>query len=262
MAEVTLRRPGLYLVEADLDDFSVRGTVVAGRSRAVVWDTLARPVDMHGVEEVISGLPFDVVYSHGDWDHVLGTSGLARPPGHIIAHDSCPRRFADELPTTLEGLAEKGQEEYRTFPLSPPTRTFEAELELDLGGVSLELRRLQGHTPDTIVGFIPQWNVLLAGDAVETPLPFLNPGSPIQSWIEMLKAWAERMDSAPEPATVIPSHGVVGGTGLLRSTVCYLEDILAGQDPREGRELPPFYQETHGMNLKIAAAQSLNSPSR
>ena len=80
-------------METDLGDFQLRGAVIAGTERSVVWDTLSRPRDMDGVAELTSGLPLSVVYSHGDWDHVWGTAGLARPWDDILAHQSCTERF-------------------------------------------------------------------------------------------------------------------------------------------------------------------------
>jgi glyoxylase-like metal-dependent hydrolase (beta-lactamase superfamily II) len=256
MAEIIGQRPGIFLVQADLGDFSVRGAVVAGKTRAVVWDTLSRPDHMTGVAELFPDLPFDVVYSHGDWDHVLGTSGLSRAPEEIIAQEECRGRLLRELPGVLSALAKGGEADYQTFPILAPTRSFETGLELDLGGVSMELGHLDGHTPDTVVGFLPRWNVLLAGDAVETPLPFLNRGSRVRVWINGLNALAGTMDSGSEPATVIPSHGSIGGTELLRETAAYLEEIQAGEDPMTGRNLSSFYRETHASNLLIASPDS------
>ena len=43
MAEVIQFKPGLWLVESQLEDFHVRGAVIAGGERLLVWDTLARP---------------------------------------------------------------------------------------------------------------------------------------------------------------------------------------------------------------------------
>jgi len=34
-------RPGLWLTEASLDDFEVRGAVIIGAERAVIWDSLS-----------------------------------------------------------------------------------------------------------------------------------------------------------------------------------------------------------------------------
>jgi glyoxylase-like metal-dependent hydrolase (beta-lactamase superfamily II) len=252
LPEITLLRPGFWLVETDLEDFQLRGAVLVGAERAVVWDTLARPRDMAGVAELTSGLPLSVVYSHGDWDHVWGTAGLARPWDDILAHLSCAERFLKEIPGTLKEKQSESPGVYDGVRLLPPTRTFRATLTMELGGVTLELHHLPGHTPDSVVGFLPEWGILLAGDAVETPLPFLNPGSPIEPWAESLEDWSERLEKAEEPSIVIPSHGQIGGPELLRENAGYLRKLLAGRDPGIREGLNPFYRETHASNQAVA----------
>ncbi|MBA3874498.1 MAG: hypothetical protein H0X30_35660, partial [Anaerolineae bacterium] len=39
-------RPNLWLTELNLDDFDVRGAVIIGENRVMVWDTLSHPRDM------------------------------------------------------------------------------------------------------------------------------------------------------------------------------------------------------------------------
>ena len=249
--EITFLRPGVWLVEADLEDFQVRGAVVAGTKRAVVWDTLARPEDMCGVAELIPDLPLSVVYSHGDWDHVWGTGGLSRHPDEIISHCVCLERFLCELPATLEETKKDDPRAYEEVLLVPPSRTFESSLTLELGGATLELHHLPGHTPDTVVGFIPEWGLFLAGDAVETPFPFLNPGTPAQAWGESLEDWSHRLETTGMDSIVIPSHGPIGGPELLRENARYLQDLLTGRPPSIPEDLTEFYRETHDANQAL-----------
>ncbi len=168
-------RPGLWAVETAVEDFDVRAVVVAGRRHTVVWDTLARPRDMAAVAHRIPHLPLTVVYSHGDWDHVWGTAGLSHPLQEILAHQACLPRFREELPATLEEKRAAHPGEYDAVILFPPTRTFRDILTLQLGEITLELHPLPGHTPDSVVGWIPEWGVLLAGDAVEGTNSRLGP---------------------------------------------------------------------------------------
>ena len=67
--------------------------------------------------------------------------------------------------------------------LVPPTEAFDEERSIQVGGLTLQLHHLPGHTPDCIVGFIPERGVLLAGDAVETPCPVVPPDSALDEWI-------------------------------------------------------------------------------
>lgn len=257
MSDIRPVRPGLWLVETAVEDFDVRGVVVAGREKAVIWDTLARPADMAGVAELVPGLPLTVVYSHGDWDHAWGTAGLSRPWSEILAHESCVGRFASELPGTLGEKRTALPGAYDEVVLAPPTRTFRDALSLDLGGLTLEIFTLPGHTPDSVVGVIPEWGIFLAGDAVETPLPFLNAGSPVETWARGLERWARWLEEwrggAPGSTgpLVIPSHGPVGGAELLRGTGAYLRDLLQGREPNLPAAMPPFYVQTHEANRAL-----------
>jgi len=252
MAKIVPQRPGLWLIETPLEDFEVRGIVVVGSERAVVWDTLARPVDMKQVAALFPGLPCTVVYSHGDWDHVWGTRGLAVAPDEVIAHEACAHRFRDELPGELREKQALRPSEYGDVRLVPPTRTFGDRLDLELGGITLEIHALPGHTPDSVVGYIPEWRTLLAGDSVESPLPFLYPESPLEAWVRGLEKWAKVLEEGS--AAVIPSHGILGGPELLRANVRYLRDIQGGREPDLPGELSPFYRDTHANNRSMFGA--------
>lgn len=257
-------RPGLWVVETAVEDFQVRGAVVGGSRRAVVFDTLARPRDMEGVDALVSGLPVTVVYSHGDWDHVWGTEGLRAGWDEILAQERCLPRFESELPGTLAEKRAQAPGEFEGVRLMPPTRTFQERQTLDLGDITMEITAAPGHTPDSAVAFIPEWNVLMAGDSIETPLPFLNPDSPLDRWVRGLEAWLAQLGNAPEassPPLVIPSHGTVGGPDLIRSNVSYLKALIKGEDPEVSRSLSPFYRETHRSNLRIAASWREGGPS-
>ena len=256
MAEVRAVRPGLWVVETQVEDFDVRAVLVAGAERAVVFDTLARPADMAGVAEMVPDLPLSVVYSHGDWDHVWGTKGLSRPPTAVLAHEVCRPRFAKEIPATLVEKQAEAPDEYAGIELVAPTRMFSSEMELDLGEISLKLHHLPGHTPDSVVGYIPEWGVFLAGDAVETPLPFLNDAGAVPSWVTGLQGWHKRLTEGlptpnPVPPLVIPSHGPLGGAELLARNVEYLRALMDGEQPLLPTRMPTFYTQTHAANLAL-----------
>ncbi|MCI0615307.1 hypothetical protein L0244_20130, partial [bacterium] len=129
--------------------------------------------------------------------------------------------------------------------LVPPTLTIEDEMELTLGNISVYLHHLPGHTLDCIVGFIPEWGILLAGDTVETPLPVINADSPIEKWIAGLQRW----ESDARVQHVIPAHGKIGGRELLRQNIDYLQKLLAGIPPTVPDDLDDFYRKTHQNNL-------------
>lgn len=258
-ASVRTLRPGLHLLEAEVDDFDVRAALVVGRDRVVVWDTLAHPAQMEGVLGLVAAaaesasrsaprrLPITVVYSHADWDHAWGTCALGDVEA-VVAHARAEGRFRTDVPAELEARRSREPGAWDAVRLVPPTAVFERSHAVDVGGATLELHALPGHTLDCIVGFVPEWGVLLAGDTVETPLPVVNDGAAVGRWAEALARWHDDI----RVTTLVPSHGPVGGPELLAGTLRYLEGLSAGRSPEDLPALPRFYRETHQRNLELA----------
>ena len=258
--------PGLHLLETEVTDFDVRAALLVGTDRAIVWDTLAHPAQMAPVPELAGGLPLTVVYSHADWDHVWGTCGLgdgrgAGVPGAgleaVVAWEPTAARFREDVPADLERRrAAAAPGSLDAVRLVPPTVAFGRSLTLDLGGATLELHPLPGHTRDCIVGFVPEWGVLLAGDTVETPLPVVNDGAAVPDWTQRLDRWA----ADPAVTLVVPAHGRVGGRELIQETSSYLRGLLSASAPGSPDAVAldlssalAFYAKTHARNLQRVA---------
>ncbi len=248
MTELREFRPGLWLTELQLDDFAVRGAVLLGKQQAVVWDSLSHPRDMQPVAQLLGRRHFVLIYSHADWDHVWGTAGLPFSDKMIWAQAHCLTRFAQELPAELheKQTAEPGK--WDEVVLVPPTHVFETAQPFDLGEATLTLHHLPGHTRDSIMGFVPEWGVLLAGDAVENPFPLLNAQSPLDLWLAALQRWAE--DERVQH--VIPAHGEIGGRELIQQNIAYLRSLKTNASVTLPAGLDPFYQAAHRENLRLA----------
>jgi glyoxylase-like metal-dependent hydrolase (beta-lactamase superfamily II) len=240
-------RAGLWATELQLDEFEVRGAVIAGETGVAVWDTLSHPRNMAEVAPLLGGRDLFIVYSHADWDHIWGTVGLP-PSANVIAHTACLTRFSADVPPYLAQKQADQPGIWDDVQLIAPTITFEATYTLDLGGVTLELHALPGHTPDCIVGLIPEWDVLLAGDTVETPLPVIEDAAAVPGWIAHLARWErdERVEM------VIPAHGSIGGRDVIAFTRSYLLSLSMGTSIWFDDPLPSeFYLKTHAQNLAL-----------
>ena len=225
--------------------------MVVGARQAAVWDTLAHPDDTSALNAILGDMPYHVVYSHADWDHCWGTSGFSRPPLSVVGHADCRRRFADDVPQTLRNMLVSEPGKWDDVRLVAPDLSFSTAMCLDLGGVTLALRHLPGHTSDCIVGWIPEWGVLLSGDAIETPLPVVNSKQLLGFWLMALQSWA-RM---PKLKRTIPSHGSTSGRQALDQTIAYLEALTGDQDFKLPRRLTKFYRDTHQQNLQLGAEE-------
>lgn len=240
-------RPELWLTELHLEEFNVRGAVIIGEKGAVIWDSLSHPRDMQPVWTLLAQKDWQLVYSHADWDHVWGTAGLSYQNKTITAHTNCLARFSDDVPRELQEMRAGEPDKWNEVVLVPPTQIFETEFSIDLGNVTLMLHHLPGHTRDCIVGFIPEWSTLLAGDTVEAPLPVINLDSPLDDWIAGLKKWA----NDARVKHVIPSHGKIGSRELILQNVVYLQNLRSGSALEVPENLDPFYRETHQENLRL-----------
>jgi glyoxylase-like metal-dependent hydrolase (beta-lactamase superfamily II) len=251
MSQLTELYPNLWIVDITLPEYSVRGVVIVGDKQVVVWDTLSHPNDMAGIESIIGDKPYHVVYSHADWDHIWGTAGLTGQPLSIIGQTHCLERFNLDVPKTLTKMQQDQPNQWDDVELIPPTQTFDKQMTLDLGGITLELHHLPGHTQECIVGWLPELGILLGGDVIETPLPVIEDDSPVEDWLNSLKQWADN----DKLMRTIPAHGTIEGRVCLDNTINYLQKLLGDSDFPIPDNLDDFYRDTHTKNLKIVRNQ-------
>ncbi|MBI9111878.1 MBL fold metallo-hydrolase [Maridesulfovibrio ferrireducens] len=241
----------IYLKNVQLEGYEVRGALILGSEKAVILDTLSRPEDMLKYKELIGDRELIIIYSHADWDHIWGTAGLKMPIKSIIAHSSCLARFSKDVPETLKEYKKNQPELYNSVELIPPDTVFDSKMKIDLGGITIQLSQLSGHTEDSIVGFIPEKGILLAGDAVETPFPCINKNSPMANWITELEKW----EGNKNLKIVIPAHGKVSGPDIISQNLQYLKSLLNKDKIEISASLSSFYKETHLENMAFASEQ-------
>lgn len=262
--------PSVTLVSRPLPGgygFSVAAALVRGTRHRVVVDTLIQPADM---------APFTgatlVVYTHADWDHCWGTGAFPGVP--VIAHHLTRVRLkAPEALAELEKTRADEPADFAGSQVIPPDLTFYDRFTIDAGGLTVDLHHLPGHTADSAVAHVPELELLLAGDAVETPLPTLSEAGHIRSWASALRRW-----SRAGLKHVVPSHGRPGGPELLAENAAYIERVLEaveiglakGQTPDEiaaslplndvvpalgTTHMPSYYLEQHQANIAAAFAE-------
>jgi cyclase len=128
-------------------------------------------------------------------------------PLSVDAREALPERIA----------ARKRQvEEYRSFVYRSPTVAFDRELTLDLGNREVQVLHLgRGNTPGDAVVYLPKERILVTGDLLVRPVPYMR-GSYPSEWRRTLRAMA-----ALEADVIVPGHGEV-----LRDKR-YLDDVIA-----------------------------------
>lgn len=209
----------------EFDGMEVDAYVVITERYIVVFDTLLCPADvsimMQVVEDQLPGRQLLVVNSHADWDHSWGnayfTGERAAP---ILAHDHCFTRLQSE--EASKGLLDY-QKRYPVFQnvsLVAPTITFAQLLTIHGGDLTIELLHAPGHTTDHIAAWIPELSLLLAFDAVEKPIPFLENAEAVPSMFATLERFL-----ALQPKRVLCSHGKSTNAALVEENLSYFREI-------------------------------------
>jgi glyoxylase-like metal-dependent hydrolase (beta-lactamase superfamily II) len=106
--------------------------------------------------------------------------------------------------------------DYRTFKYQSPTLTFDHELTLDIGNREVQVKHLgRGNTPGDALVYLPKERVLITGDLLTWPIPYMRMSFP-REWVEVLRTMS-RMDAD----IIVPGHGA-----LLRDKT-YMNEVIA-----------------------------------
>lgn len=194
--------------------------------QAIVYDThmsieharaMRDHVDSLGVTDI------RVVLSHWHTDHVAGNEVFAGCEMIALA------LTAEKLRDNKEEL-ETGEPPIK--PLVMPNSIFDKRMDLSLGGRRIELHHFDIHSADGCVLWLPEEQILLAGDTVEDTVTYISEAEHTATHIREL----ERMATWPI-RRILPNHGdperiAAGGyeKSLIDANRSYLQRLL---DPKE-----------------------------
>ncbi|MEE2829039.1 MAG: alkyl sulfatase dimerization domain-containing protein [Myxococcota bacterium] len=181
------------------------------------------------VEEAVPGPVEALIYTHSHLDHVGGGQSWAEAATPVYGTERFEHDFFEKYGMFRPIESRRGNRQFgrhvshQALPCtsigkrldmdslsSPgvllPNRTFTGQLNLEIGGVKIELHEAPGETLDQLFVWLPEREVLLPGDNFYDSFPNLYTirGSrprPVSRWIESLDAM--RRKSA---RVLIPSH--------------------------------------------------------
>lgn len=192
----------------------VSSILVSSGKEVIVFDTLFYPQETVALIQKIKDKQMHVsalVNTHWHTDHTIGNELFGR---RIISQSKCGDFMKTDLPKQLKPYS--GELKGATVKL--PTETFEQEMHITLGDIVLDLFHLEGHTPDSMVAYIKDSQVLIAGDTV-MELPFMAYGNSARL-VSSLKE-IEKLNVSQ----VIQGHGGACKVEKLREDIGYLESI-------------------------------------
>jgi glyoxylase-like metal-dependent hydrolase (beta-lactamase superfamily II) len=135
---------------------------------------------------------------------------------------------ADAVPAEFTGLVPR-----------LPDVTFEREIDLDLGNREVQIKFLgRGNTAGDAIAFLPKERILVAGDLVVHPGPYMGSGFPTE-WSKTLEKMIEM-----NPQIIVPGHGEI----LHDTTYLSQLDELAKTVTEQVRE--QYYRLTNRATLE------------
>jgi cyclase len=197
--------------------WSNAGLIVAdGRSLLVdtLFDLVLTAEMLEAFAGRTAGAPIGtVVNTHANGDHCYGNQLVAG--AEIIATDAAAEEMAEVPPALLAGLTSApgdvgdlfrsffGEFRFEGIEPTPPTRTFEGRLTLDVAGREVELIEVgPAHTKGDLLVHVPDARTVFTGDILfidGTPIVWAGP---LSNWVAACELML-RMDLD----VVVPGHG-------------------------------------------------------
>ena len=201
----------------------VTAGLVVTRAGSVLIDTLLYPEESlrirRYVEEGLGSTVRYVVNTHFHADHTSGTCFF--PDAQVISHWKCRERLATRGRESLKSLKESA-DEFQSVEVVLPTITFDEQMSLEVGDMTLLLWHSPGHSPDSIACLVEDEEVLFAADTV-MPIPYFVDGS-----YSDLEASLQRL-LANEYENIVQGHGdiILRGEGpdKIASDLTYLHRL-------------------------------------
>lgn len=198
----------------------------------VLIDTPQIPKDALSYREIVFryGKPLFLINTESHGDHFTGNFFFDVP---VVAQRETREAI---LKADLEVLKERIRlldpdfsKALESYKIRIPQVVFEKSLYLYLGGLTIELLHLPGHTAGETAVFIPEEKVVFTGDNLfHKTQVFLHEALP-QNWLESLEILKKL-----EAEYFIPGHGEVCGKEYLDEQAAFLKDwIRAVKEAKE-----------------------------
>lgn len=195
---VTEIRKGIYLMD---EAHEATGYLVVGEERACMIDTMNAYTNLREEVKKLTDKPVYVVNTHGHGDHIFGN--VYFDEAYIDPADRGIVRMFLESPDYVKLAEEKGWK-------MPLYKEIHEGDKLDLGGRTLEIYSLPGHTPGGILLLLKEDRVLFSGDSINHHLWMQLPGClPLHEYVKKL----DRIMFLEEKADIVV-HGHAGETGM------------------------------------------------
>ena len=235
------------------DAMGVSFTLIEGEDSALVFDAGYGTEDVAAYLRTLTDKPFELILSHGHHDHMLG----ARWFGHCLMDAAdlgefrlrAGREQREKVKAQAEGQGVAVPDDFLTAPIPEPeflkyTDTVGAFAccGFDLGNLEVWALRVPGHTPGSVVLYVPSLGLLLTGDDWNPCTWMWFPCSlPVRQWHASMVLLLGQLEAA-------------SGTEILH-VLCPHQPA-----PREGAELKAFLDYMTEDRLLAAEKVDMGAP--
>ena len=204
--------------------------IIVGNRATLVVDTGLGPRNGATVARVVAKLApgnqkLFLTTTHFHPEHAAGEGGF--PAGTILIRDAVQQQemelHGQEMVDLFASRTAQQRELLANATLRAPDVTFDTELKLDLGGVTVRLLWFGGaHTKGDELTFVEPDRTLIAGDVVQNkvvPNIFREGGTP-SSWLAVLDKVA-----ALNALHVLPDHSAPGDGSMVALEKTFISDL-------------------------------------
>jgi cyclase len=202
---------------AYLSPWSVNAGFVCGNRRSLIVDTgpsvYAAATILGYAQAVRPGNTILAVNTELHLDHLAGNSLLLGRGIDVYGHSSVQRRDSDleaDIVAYRASVIDPDRRDEAHLPflgtrITNPNRVVDCDQPIDLGGVTVELLLVPGHTTANLAVWVAEDRVLYAGDTVVSDYrPNLASGAP-SDW----RWWLQSLDrlGSLRAEILVPGHG-------------------------------------------------------
>ncbi|MHA1347686.1 MAG: MBL fold metallo-hydrolase [Candidatus Heimdallarchaeaceae archaeon] len=212
--------------------------VINGENRIFICDTFLGPDPMNKVlefleKEGVKDKEIVIFNTHYDYDHIWGNQLFE--DSIILAHELCVKELEQ---TGKDDLKQFKAHKKGDVKLVVPNTSFKEKLVFSDDGV--EFYHTPGHTADSSSCYDSVDKVLIVGDNLESPFPFIRILN-IQEYVNSLREYLTR-----DVKTIVSGHDeLMHNNILLRTNLEYLENFASNKIDRKN-----FSKKQRGIHFK------------
>ncbi|MCC8067399.1 MAG: MBL fold metallo-hydrolase [Clostridiales bacterium] len=209
--------------------------LVEGENRAVLIDTCLGVRGLRALVETLTDKPVTVLLTHGHMDHAMGATEFQdvymNPADRdvYLAHSNLEAR-KDYIIANIGGMEPWIDDDNRFISgTSDYFKDLRENMIFDLGGLTIEVYSLPGHTRGTMVMLILEERLLITGDACNNSVFLFDKFSLSVEEYRSNLLRVDRLLKGRYDRTFMMHHVMQATKDLLKNVIGVCDDIMAGR---------------------------------